>query len=61
VSDKVGLDPQMAARRLEQNGKNVISPPPKHLAKKIFFYIFGGEGFFRDLEHFFLNLGSRFR
>jgi len=43
VSEKVGLDAPMAARRLAKNGKNVIRPPPKQLAKKIFFYIFGGE------------------
>lgn len=33
----------MAARRLAKNGKNVISPPPTNLPKKIFFYIFGGK------------------
>jgi sodium/potassium-transporting ATPase subunit alpha len=32
----------MVTRRLAKYGKNVISPPPKNLAKKIFFYIFGG-------------------
>ncbi|KAF9072827.1 hypothetical protein BDP27DRAFT_1290170 [Rhodocollybia butyracea] len=44
VSPKTGLDTPMAARRLTQNGKNVISPPPRNLAKKIFFYIFPGFG-----------------
>ncbi|KAK0457306.1 uncharacterized protein EV420DRAFT_1550084 [Desarmillaria tabescens] len=34
----------MITRRLAQNGKNVITPPPKILAKRIFFYIFGGFG-----------------
>jgi sodium/potassium-transporting ATPase subunit alpha len=33
----------MAARRLARDGKNVISPPPNHIFRKIFFYIFGGE------------------
>ncbi|KAF9078729.1 hypothetical protein BDP27DRAFT_1441123 [Rhodocollybia butyracea] len=42
VSPKTGLDAPMAARRLSQNGKNVISPPPRNLTKKIFFYFFGG-------------------
>ncbi|KAF7984332.1 hypothetical protein HWV62_15333 [Athelia sp. TMB] len=44
VVQNLGLDSPMAERRLHQNGKNVISPPPKNLAKKIFFYIFGGFG-----------------
>jgi sodium/potassium-transporting ATPase subunit alpha len=39
----MGLDASMAVRRLSKNGKNVISPPPKNLARKIFFYIFGGK------------------
>jgi magnesium-transporting ATPase (P-type) len=43
VSPTLGLDAPMVARRLAKYGKNVISHPPKHLAKKIFFYIFGGE------------------
>ncbi|KAF9078799.1 hypothetical protein BDP27DRAFT_1412741 [Rhodocollybia butyracea] len=43
VSPKTGLDSPMAARRLSQNGKNVISPPPRNLTKKIFFYFFGGK------------------
>lgn len=42
VSEKRGLDASMAARRLAKNGKNVISRPPNNLARKIFFYIFGG-------------------
>ncbi|KAJ7438708.1 hypothetical protein B0H11DRAFT_1752553 [Mycena galericulata] len=44
VSEKRGLDADIAARRLAKNGKNVISRPPKNLARKIFFYIFGGFG-----------------
>ncbi|KAJ7618585.1 hypothetical protein FB45DRAFT_1007358 [Roridomyces roridus] len=44
VNYKQGLDAAMAARRLAKNGKNVISRPPKNLARKIFFYIFGGFG-----------------
>ncbi|KDE09319.1 hypothetical protein MVLG_00635 [Microbotryum lychnidis-dioicae p1A1 Lamole] len=44
VSPVVGLDTQVAQRRLAKNGKNVISPPPRNLPKKIFFYIFGGFG-----------------
>ncbi|KAF7333008.1 Calcium ATPase [Mycena venus] len=42
VSETRGLDASIAARRLANNGKNVISRPPKNLARKIFFYIFGG-------------------
>ncbi|KAJ7039338.1 hypothetical protein C8F04DRAFT_1220121 [Mycena alexandri] len=44
VSETRGLDADIAARRLAKNGKNVISKPPRNLAKKIFFYIFGGFG-----------------
>ncbi|KAF7291797.1 Calcium ATPase [Mycena chlorophos] len=44
VSASVGLDGPIAARRLATNGRNVISRPPKNLARKIFFYIFGGFG-----------------
>ncbi|KAF7300959.1 Calcium ATPase [Mycena indigotica] len=44
VSVAVGLDAPIAARRLATNGKNVISRPPRNLARKIFFYIFGGFG-----------------
>ncbi|KAJ6544406.1 hypothetical protein B0H19DRAFT_300887 [Mycena capillaripes] len=44
VSETRGLDASIAARRLAMNGKNVISRPPKNLARKIFFYIFGGFG-----------------
>jgi hypothetical protein len=42
VAEDRGLDASIAARRLEKNGKNVISKPPSNLARKIFFYIFGG-------------------
>ncbi|KIM77897.1 hypothetical protein PILCRDRAFT_11576 [Piloderma croceum F 1598] len=44
VSDKVGLDGPIAARRLAKNGKNVITPPPNRWLSKIFWYIFGGFG-----------------
>ncbi|KAJ7983238.1 hypothetical protein DFH06DRAFT_1266674 [Mycena polygramma] len=44
VSETRGLDASIAARRLATNGKNVISRPPKNIARKIFFYIFGGFG-----------------
>ncbi|KAF8205169.1 hypothetical protein K438DRAFT_1818664 [Mycena galopus ATCC 62051] len=44
VSEKRGLDASIAARRLATNGKNVLSRPPKNLARKIFSYIFGGFG-----------------
>lgn len=48
-SDRRPADParclqDMAARRLSKFGKNDISPPPKNLAKRIYFYIFGGFG-----------------
>lgn len=45
VSDKVGLDVVMAARRLASNGRNVISPPPRNYIKMILGYIFGGMAF----------------
>ncbi|KAJ6506305.1 hypothetical protein C8R47DRAFT_1241566 [Mycena vitilis] len=44
VSETRGLDASIAARRLATNGKNVISRPPNNLARKIFFYVFGGFG-----------------
>ncbi|KAF9487492.1 P-type ATPase-like protein [Pleurotus eryngii] len=44
VSDKVGLDVAMAARRLASNGRNVISPQPRNYIKIILGYIFGGFG-----------------
>ncbi|KAG9222104.1 hypothetical protein CCMSSC00406_0009285 [Pleurotus cornucopiae] len=44
VSDKVGLDVAMAARRLASNGRNVIRPPPRNYIKMILGYIFGGFG-----------------
>ncbi|KAF8887752.1 E1-E2 ATPase-domain-containing protein [Infundibulicybe gibba] len=44
VSETSGLSADIAARRLSRDGKNVISPPPNNLAKKIFWYIFGGFG-----------------
>ncbi|SGY21437.1 BQ5605_C016g08237 [Microbotryum silenes-dioicae] len=44
VIPAVGLDLEMAQRRLAKDGKNVISPPPQNLPKKIFFFVFGGFG-----------------
>lgn len=46
----------MAARRLVKNGKNVISPPPKNLTKKIFFYIFGGKHYKIYMHAIYSNL-----
>ena len=46
VAAKLGLEAPIAAQRLAKDGKNVISPPPRNLAKKIFFYIFGGKIFY---------------
>ena len=54
VSQKLGLDSSMAARRLSKNGKNVISPPPSNLLRKIFFYIFGGMVKFIQVRTFYL-------
>uniref|UniRef100_A0A0W0FSB1 Cation-transporting P-type ATPase N-terminal domain-containing protein n=1 Tax=Moniliophthora roreri TaxID=221103 RepID=A0A0W0FSB1_MONRR len=42
VSEKAGLDSPMVARRQKRDGKNVIKPPPKNIAKKIFVCTFGG-------------------
>ncbi|EJT99446.1 sodium-potassium ATPase [Dacryopinax primogenitus] len=44
TSQQVGLDQSQAARRLQQHGKNVISPPPSNLLLKIIGYFFGGFG-----------------
>ncbi|BGP49912.1 hypothetical protein JCM10450v2_005817 [Rhodotorula kratochvilovae] len=44
VAPKAGLDKDMAARRLAQDGKNAISPPNKQWAKRIFLYFFSGFG-----------------
>ncbi|KAL8280473.1 hypothetical protein RQP46_007121 [Phenoliferia psychrophenolica] len=44
VAPEIGHDGALAARRLAKNGPNAISPPPRNLAKKIFFYVFGGFG-----------------
>ncbi|KAI3609640.1 h k atpase alpha [Moniliophthora roreri] len=44
VSEKAGLDSPMVARRQKRDGKNVIKPPPKNIAKKIFVCTFGGFG-----------------
>lgn len=42
VSDKLGLGQDMAARRLQRDGKNVIKPPPTNWSKKIFVAFLGG-------------------
>ncbi|KZO92976.1 sodium-potassium ATPase [Calocera viscosa TUFC12733] len=44
TSQGAGLDQAQAARRLQQNGKNVISPPPSNMLWKILGYFFGGFG-----------------
>lgn len=43
VSKQSGLDSPVVTRRQQRDGKNVIPPPPKHLLRKIFVNIFGGE------------------
>lgn len=43
-SAKFGLDAEQAARRLQQNGPNRISPPKTNYLKKYGGYIFGGFG-----------------
>lgn len=37
-----GLSSEAAARRLQQNGKNILPQPKEQYWKKIFFYVFGG-------------------
>lgn len=37
VAAKVGLDGEMASRRLAKDERNAISPPPKNLPKKVGF------------------------
>ena len=44
VSPKVGLDKPQAQRRLQQHGRNVISPPKSNILRKIFGWVFGGFG-----------------
>lgn len=39
-----GLTDQEVEAKVKKYGQNVQSPPPKHLAKKIFMYFFGGFG-----------------
>lgn len=34
VSQKAGLDTEQAARRLEANGPNAVSPPPNNYIRK---------------------------
>lgn len=43
-SAKFGLDAEQAARRLQQNGPNRISPPKTNYLKKYGGYVFGGFG-----------------
>jgi sodium/potassium-transporting ATPase subunit alpha len=44
VSPKTGLEKSQAQRRLQQNGKNVISPPKSNLWRKVLEWVFGGFG-----------------
>lgn len=44
TSATTGLDTDQIERRLKQNGKNVMSKPPKRLLQKCFGYVFGGFG-----------------
>ncbi|GAA5964922.1 hypothetical protein JCM8115_007078 [Rhodotorula mucilaginosa] len=44
VSPTAGLDPEIAARRLSKDGKNIITPPRINWFTKIFWYFFGGFG-----------------
>ncbi|KAJ1025850.1 hypothetical protein NDA16_002476 [Ustilago loliicola] len=44
TSAEAGLDTAQVERKLKQNGKNVMSKPPKRLLRKIFGYVFGGFG-----------------
>jgi len=44
VSPKTGLEKAQAQRRLQLNGKNVISPPKSNLGRKLLEWILGGFG-----------------
>ena len=44
VSPKTGLDKPQAQRRLQQHGKNVITPPKSNLLRKVLGWVFGGFG-----------------
>ncbi|KAF8154699.1 sodium-potassium ATPase [Crassisporium funariophilum] len=44
VSPKTGLDKAQAQRRLQQNGKNVISPPKSNILRKLLEWVLGGFG-----------------
>jgi len=44
TSVQLGLSPEQVARKLTQEGPNVLSPPPSKLFQKLFGYIFGGFG-----------------
>ncbi|CAM0143000.1 hypothetical protein VKS41_006245 [Umbelopsis sp. WA50703] len=41
-SETLGLDSNQVSKRLAQNGKNKISPPPSNWGRKLFNYFFGG-------------------
>lgn len=44
VSPKTGLERAQAQRRLQLQGKNVISPPKSNLLRKLLEWILGGFG-----------------
>ena len=44
VSPKTGLDKPQAHRRLQQHGKNVITPPKSNLLRKVLGWVIGGFG-----------------
>jgi sodium/potassium-transporting ATPase subunit alpha len=44
VSPNVGLDPTQVARRVEQYGKNQITPPKDNTLLKVLGWLFGGFG-----------------
>ncbi|KAL6302232.1 sodium-potassium ATPase [Sparassis latifolia] len=44
VSPKTGLESVQAQRRLQTNGKNVISPPKRNTIRKLIEWFFGGFG-----------------
>ncbi|KDQ57331.1 hypothetical protein JAAARDRAFT_194477 [Jaapia argillacea MUCL 33604] len=44
VSPKTGLDTAQAHRRLQTNGKNVISPPKSNIIRKLLEWVLGGFG-----------------
>lgn len=44
VSPRVGLDSAQVQRRAQMYGKNVVSPPKRHLLRKVLEWLFGGFG-----------------